>query len=155
MSGAIGREAIDAGGNGGKGNGGKVVGRAKLDAWAIARGEQIALAVMTALPDRSNRMDHMPRRQTVALGDFGVSGGAAVELTAYGQQFRPSSSMDRAVDTATAQQRRVGRVDDGVNAQCSNVGNDNFQARCADLARGQDQAEAAALTTTPFSASNC
>jgi hypothetical protein len=103
MSGAIGRETIDASRNGGKGNGGKVVGRAKLDASAIARGEQIVLVLMTALPDRSNRMDHMPRRQTVTLSDFGVSGGAAVKLTAFGQQFRPSSPMNRAVDTATAQ----------------------------------------------------
>ncbi len=103
MSGAIGRETIDASGNGGKGDGGKIVGRAKLDASAIAGGEQFVFASMTALPDRSNRMDHMTRRQTVALRDFGVSGGAAVELTAFGEQFRPSGPMDRAVDATTAQ----------------------------------------------------
>jgi hypothetical protein len=63
--------------------------------------------------------------------------------------------MDRTIDAATAQQRRIRGVDDSVNAQCRDVGDDDFQQRRADLARGETQAEAAALTTTPLSARSC
>jgi len=61
--------------------------------------------------------------------------------------------MDRAIDAA--EQRIVRRVDDGVNAQRGDVGNDDFQPALADLARRKTQAEAAALTVTPLSASSC
>ena len=63
--------------------------------------------------------------------------------------------MDGAVDATSAEERRVGCVDDGVNAQRSDVGNNDFQPRLANLARGSAQAEAAALTVTPLSANSC
>ena len=46
--------------------------------------------------------------------------------------------MDRAVNATPAEERRVGGVDDGVNAQCRDVGNDDFKPRGTNLARGQD-----------------
>ena len=63
--------------------------------------------------------------------------------------------MDRTIDAATAQQRRIRGVDDGVNAQGRDIGDDDFQPRRADLARGETQAVAAALTVTPLSARSC
>ncbi len=63
--------------------------------------------------------------------------------------------MDRAINAAAAEQRAIRGVDDGVNAQGRDVGDDDFQPRRADLARGETQAEAAALTVTPLSASSC
>ena len=48
--------------------------------------------------------------------------------------------MDGAVDTAPAEQRRIRGVDDSVNAQIGDIGNNNFQPRFADLARGAAQA---------------
>jgi len=63
--------------------------------------------------------------------------------------------MDRTIDTAAAKQGRIRGVDDSVNAQRGDVGNDNFQPRLAELARGEAQADAAALIATPLSASNC
>ena len=63
--------------------------------------------------------------------------------------------MNRAIDAATAQERGIGSVDDGVNAEGGDVGNDDFQPALADLARRKTQAEAAALTVTPLSASSC
>ncbi len=63
--------------------------------------------------------------------------------------------MDRAIDAAPAKERRIGRVDDGVNAQAGDVGNNDFEPRLADLARATAQAEAAALTVTPLSANSC
>ena len=61
--------------------------------------------------------------------------------------------MDRAVDAASAEQRGIRGVDDGVNAEGRDVGDDNLEPDLADLARRQ--AEAAALTVTPLSAKSC
>ncbi|SDJ81905.1 hypothetical protein SAMN05444171_0640 [Bradyrhizobium lablabi] len=113
------------------------------------------LASVAAVPDRPDRMNHMFGRQPVALGDLGVAGGAAMQGAAFGKQFGTGSPMDRAIDTAAAEQRRIRGVDDGVNAQTGDIGNNNFQPRLADQARGVAQAEAAALTVTPLSANSC
>ena len=63
--------------------------------------------------------------------------------------------MDCAIDAAPAKERRVRGVDDGVNAQGRNVGNNDVKPRLTDLARDAAQAEAAALTVTPFSTKSC
>ena len=63
--------------------------------------------------------------------------------------------MDGAIDTAAAEQGIVRGVDDGVNAQRRDVGDDDFELRRADPARSPTQAEAAALTATPLSARSC
>ena len=63
--------------------------------------------------------------------------------------------MNRAIDTAPAKQRCICRVDDGINGNRRDVGNDNFQPRSADVALRRDQAEAEALTATPLSARSC
>jgi hypothetical protein len=78
-----------------------------------------------------------------------------MQRAAFGEELGPSGAMDRAIDAATAEQRRVRGVDDGVNGKRRDVGDDDFQPRRADLARRQTQAEAAAVTVTPLSASSC
>ena len=78
-----------------------------------------------------------------------------MERAAFGEQLGPRRAMDRAVDAAPAEQGRVGGVDDGVNAQGCDIGDDGFETCRAELARRQAQAEAAALTTTPLSANSC
>ena len=145
----------DAGRNRGNRDRFEIAVTAKLDRTAIARGELLILPTITTVPDRSDGMDHVPRRQEITFGDLGIAGFAAVELAAFGQQLGPGCIMDRAIDAAPAKQRRIRRVDDGVNAQCSDVGNDDFQPRLADLAGETAQAEAAALTVTPLSANSC
>jgi hypothetical protein len=74
---------------------------------------------------------------------------------AFGQKLGPGRAVDCAIDAAAAQQGGIRSVDDGVNAQGRDIGDDNFQPRVADLARRKTQAEAAALTATPLSASSC
>ena len=145
----------DAGRNRGKRHRFEMVVLAELDRTAIARGELPILPTTTAIPDRPNGMNHMPRRKEISFGDLGVAGLAAVERSALSQQLGPGRIMDRAIDAAPAKERRIRRVDDGVNAQCGDVGNNDFQPRLADLARCSAQAEAAALTVTPLSASSC
>ena len=68
--------------------------------------------------------------------DFGVAGFAAMEGSAFGQKFGAGGAVNRAVDAAPAEQARIGGVDDGVNAQGRDIGDDDFQPRRADLARG-------------------
>ena len=97
----------------------------------------------------------MPGRQPISSRDLGVTGCAAVERAAFPEQLWPRCTMDRAIDTAPAEQGRIRGVDDGVNAQGGDIGNNDFQPRLADLARGGAQAEAAALMTTPLSARSC
>ena len=59
-----------------------------------------------------------------------------MQRAAFGKKLRPGRAMDRAVDATTPEQRRVGGVDDGVNAQARDVGDNDFQPRRADPARG-------------------
>jgi hypothetical protein len=143
----------DAGRNRGKRHRFEIVVTAKLDRAAIARSELLILPTITTVPDRPDGMDHMPRRKEISLGDLGVAGFAAAQLAAFGQQPRPGRIMNCTIDAAPAEQRRIRGVDDGVNAQAGDVGNNDFQPGAADLARDSAQAEAAALT--PLSASSC
>ncbi|MEA2897290.1 MAG: hypothetical protein QOJ84_2905 [Bradyrhizobium sp.] len=128
---------------------------AELQPAAIARGQRLVLAFAAAVPDRSDGMNDMPRRQLVALGDFGVAGCAAIKRAAFGEQLRPGGAMDRAIDAASAQQRGIRGVDDGVNTQRGDVGDDDLEPRRTDVARSQRQADAEAAIVTPLSASSC
>jgi hypothetical protein len=100
-------------------------------------------------------MDHMPRRQPISFGDFGAAGLTAIQRPAFGEKFGSRGAVDRPIDTAAAEERGVRSVDDGVNAQGRDVGNDNLEPCRADLARRRAQAEAAAATVTPLSANSC
>jgi hypothetical protein len=61
-------------------------------------------------------MNHMSRRQPISFGDLGIAGRTPMERAAFGEKLGPGRAMDRAIDTAPAEQGRVRRVDDGVNA---------------------------------------
>jgi hypothetical protein len=153
--GTIGRKTVGAGGDRGKGHRCERVRLAQLHGAAITRRQRLVLAFAATLPDRSDGMNDMPRRKPVTMGDLGVAGLAATEPAAFGEQRRSRGAMDRAVDPAAAQQRAIRGVDDGVNAQCGDIGDDDFEPRRTDVARSRCQAEAEAATVTPLSASNC
>ena len=133
--GAVGRKAIDAGRNRWKGDRCEAVLLAELNRTAIAGGEQTVLAERTAVPNWSDRVDHVSCREPVTLGDLGVTSLAAVKHPARGDKVRPRSAMNRAIDAAPTKERRIRGVDDGVNAQGGDVGNDDLEPRLADLAR--------------------
>jgi hypothetical protein len=57
-------------------------------------------------------MDDILRRQSIAPGQLGLDGVAAAERAAGLQQLRPGRAMNGPIDTATAQQRTVRRIDD-------------------------------------------
>jgi hypothetical protein len=152
---AISRKSERTSGNRGKRDRGKAVVAAQFDGAAVARSKLRVLVARTTVPDGADSMDYMPRGKQITFGDFGAAGLAAMERAAFGQQFGPGRAMDRTIDAAAAEQRRVGGVDDGVNAQRRDIGDNDFQPRRADLADGQTQAVAAALTMTPLSARSC
>ena len=135
---AIGREAVDAGRDRRKGDRGEPVLGRERERGAVAGGEQLLLALAAAAPDRPDRVDHVPGRKPIAAGDLGGAGGAAAERAALGDQFRAGGAMDGAVDAAAAEQRRVGRIDDGVDVERRDVGDADFEPRRADLG-GQER----------------
>jgi hypothetical protein len=101
---AIGGETIDAGGNGRKGNRSKAVGLAQFDRAAVARCQSFILALASAVPDRTDGVNHMPRRQPISFGDFGVASLAAMKRAAFGEKFGTGRAMDRTIDTAATEQ---------------------------------------------------
>src|SRR5438477_5457997 len=82
---------------------------------AIAACEEVRFACMSAAPYRSNRMDDVARRQTIAPRNAGFARRATADRPAFVQQLRPGGSVERSVDTPAAQQRRIGGVYDRVD----------------------------------------
>lgn len=99
---------------------------------AVAGGQRRVLALPATIPDRPHRMNDVAGRQPITFGDLGVARGAAAQRTAFHQQVRASSAMDRAVDAPAAQQRIVRRVDDRIDIESCNVGDDDVITRRAD-----------------------
>ncbi len=127
----------------------------ECDRPAITGSQRGCLAMLAALPDRADGMNHMLRGEPITSGDLDVAGRAAIQRAAFGEEFGARSAMDRAVNAAATEQRCIRSVDDGVNAQRRDIGDDDFQPRRADLALRERQAEAGALTATPLSARSC
>jgi hypothetical protein len=63
--------------------------------------------------------------------------------------------MDRTVHPAATEQRGVCRVDDGVNAQRGDVGNNDLEPGLADRSDRPAQADAAAPAAMPLSVKSC
>lgn len=115
----------------------------ELQGAGIARGQRGVLAMAATVPDRADGVDHMPRRQPVAAGDPGIPGVAAAERAAFGEQFGAGRAMDSTVDAAAAEQGRIGGIDDRIDGERGDVGDDDLTGRRADLA--DEGAQAAAL----------
>ena len=81
---------------------------------AVTRGEEIGLAVRTAVPDRPDRVDHPLRRKLESGRRLGITDVTPAEQTARGQQLGARGAVNRAVDTTAPEQRRVRRVHDRV-----------------------------------------
>jgi hypothetical protein len=71
-------------------------------------------------------MNYMFGWQPKAGSNFGVTGIAAFQLDAGLQQFPPGSTMDGAIHSATATQRLVGSIYNGIHIQRGNVVFDEF-----------------------------
>jgi hypothetical protein len=67
------------------------------------------------MPDRAYRVNDIARRQIVTARYLRLTGRASAEPTALVQKTRAGGAMNRAIDAATAEQRRIGGIDDRVN----------------------------------------
>ena len=100
-----------------------VLGRER-EARAIAARQKLILVRLAAAPHRADGVDHMLGRQAIGFGDARLAGRTAAELAAFGEQLRPGGAMDRAIDPAAAEERRIRRVDDRVERERGDVGLD-------------------------------
>jgi hypothetical protein len=65
--------------------------------------------------------------QLEAGRDLGLACRAAAERKAGRQQLRPGRAVDGAVDAAAAGKLRIGRVDDRIDIERRDVGDDDFE----------------------------
>ncbi len=100
-----------------------------LERSPVAGGKQRRLAVRSAVPDRTDRVDHVPRAQPVSAGKLRVAGRAAAERAALLEQPRAGCTMDRAVDATASEQRLVRRIHDRIDIERRDVGDDRLQVR--------------------------
>jgi len=68
----------------------------------------------------------VPHRQTAAGRRLRVAGLAAAEQPALSEDLGAARAVDRAVDSAAAEQGRVGGVDDRVDVLLGDVAADRF-----------------------------
>src|SRR5262249_19840239 len=72
-------------------------------------------------------VDHVARRQTISGCDLRFACRAAAESTAFGEQVWPGSPMNCAIDTASAQERRIRRVHDRIHMELRDVADDDLE----------------------------
>jgi hypothetical protein len=76
-------------------------------------------------------VDHPACRQLAGGGRLRIAGRAPAERAAFLEDRRPARVVDRAVDPAAAEQRRVGRVDDRVDVLTRDVAADELESTAA------------------------
>ena len=82
---------------------------------AIAGCQQTIFIGCTTMPDRSRCVDDITTGETVCFGCFCFACGAAAKRSAFRQQFRSRSTMNRPIYTAAAEQRCIRRVNNCID----------------------------------------
>ena len=141
--GPVQRIAVNSGADGGKGQARQAMLRSQRQAVAVARPEQVRLAVLATVPDRPHSVDDVAGGQAVAVRDHRLAGGAAADGAACLKQLRPGGAMNRPIDSAAAEQALIGSVDDGVHRQLGDVADVNFDVRCFNVHEANLESSAA------------
>jgi hypothetical protein len=97
-----------------------------LEAALVGTAQKLRFTMPAITPDRPDGVDDISGRQTIPLGQLGISGFAAAQPGAFLQQPRTGSAMNGAVHSAAAQQSIVGGIDYGIHRQSGNVSLDDF-----------------------------
>src|SRR5262249_32056691 len=95
----------------------------------VTRRQQLRLIGCPASPDRPDGVNYMPGSQIISSGHLGLAGFASAQQSAFLQKFGSRGPMNRSVHASAAEQRAVGRVDDGVNVELGDVACDYFYSR--------------------------
>jgi hypothetical protein len=127
LGGSIGGEPINASRYRGKSDSGEAMLSGKLERAAIAGCEQDRLAGAAAAPDRPNGMNDVTGLQVETGRDLGLARRAAAEPKAGRQQLRPGGAVDGALDAAAAGELRIGGVDDRIDIERRDVGDEDFE----------------------------
>ena len=88
------------------------------DRLAMAASQRLGFAAIASTPERPHGMDYMPRSELTTAGRHRFACRQPTNsidyLPAFVQNRRTSRAMDRAVDSASAEQRRIGRIHDRI-----------------------------------------
>ena len=74
-----------------------------------------------AAPDRTDGVNDEASWQTISARDFSFAWATTAQRAAFGEQFGACGAVNRAIDAATAEERCVRRVHNGINVQFSDV----------------------------------
>src|SRR5690606_1751802 len=129
LRGELRRVAVDARADAREGDRAQRVFGGDLEGVAVARGEELGLARGTAAPHGPDGVDHVARRQPVAPGDAHLAGRAAAEAPALLEQLGTRGAVDRAVDAASTEERRIRGVDDRVDGERRDVRTERLELR--------------------------
>jgi hypothetical protein len=80
-------------------------------------------------PNRANCVNDKTRRQTKSASNFRCTGSTTAEGPAFCKQLRASPAMNCAIDSATAEERRVRRVYDGIDVEFRDIALDDLDLR--------------------------
>ena len=94
---------------------------------AVGRLQQGLLPVASSLPDRAYRVDHIPGRQTVTFGDFGLTGFASPKGAAFFQKLGTGCPVDGSIHSAASQQAFIGRIDNGIHLHGGDIVPDDLK----------------------------
>ncbi len=115
------RKTVGAAADGGKGNGGEHILCGNLHTAAIAVCQQGMFVIAASPPLRSDGMDNMLCRQVESRGENSLANRTTAYLFADSQQFRTGGSMDSPINSATAEQAAVCRINNGINFKCGDI----------------------------------
>ena len=87
----------------------------------VAVRQEFLFSSFAAMPDRPDGVDDESGGQPVPAGDASFPGRATAQLHTLDQQPGTGGAVDSAIDAATAEQRGVGGIDDGVDRQRDDV----------------------------------
>jgi hypothetical protein len=97
----------------------------QFEGTTVATGEKFVFIRQPPLPDRAHGMDDESGGQIITLGEFCRSGRTAAQPAAFLDKLRTGGTVDGTIDTAPAQQGRVGGIDDGIESKNGDVANDD------------------------------
>ena len=102
----------------------------------MTTGQRFSLAVLAPTINRTHGVNHVLCREPSARRDHGFSGrqssNLAHDLTALGENGRAAGTMDRTVNSAAAEKRRIRRIHNRVRDFLGDIGRTvNFDSLAA------------------------
>ena len=86
-------------------------------------------------PDRTDGVNDESSWQTISGRDFSFAGTTTAQRAAFGEQFGACGAVNRSIDAATAKERCVRRVHNGINVQFSDVAAEDLDSAVGILHR--------------------